>query len=191
MRIGRRVLKRENLEGRLPSILLAVDYAKSHASRAGFEIEEKQDSEGRTVAFCVDWRRAKDLKRAKQEVECISAYCRALKLTVIRYETEPFFDVYPVSPDKGRALQEMLSELAVKEGVMYLGDSAVDNPAFKSSDVSVGVVHGETSLEDLDCEYLVKFENIPDFLHTLLANDFLFSSDFPVVEINRNRKKKR
>jgi len=184
MRIGKRVLKRECLEHRLPSVSLAFDYAKSHITNAGVEIEEKQDSEGHTVAFCVDWRQTKDSKTAKQEADRVANYCKALKLGLIRYQKQPFYDVYPVAPDKGRALQEMLNELAVKNGVLYLGDSEMDNSAFKASSVSVGVIHDETPLETLDCEYLVKFEYVPDFLNALLANNLLFSSDFPMIKIN-------
>jgi len=187
MRIGKRVLKRECLDPRLPRISQAVDYARSHITSAGTEIEEKQDSEGRTVAFCVDWRRTKDSKKAEQEVESVATYCRALKLRVIRYETQPFYDVYPVPPDKGWALREMLNELGVKNGVLYLGDSEMDNSAFRASSVSLGVVHDETPLETLDCDYLVEFDRVPDFLNALLAKGFLFSSDFPMIRTNPSR----
>jgi len=190
MRIDKRVLKRESLENRLQSVSLAINYAKSRATDAGFEIEEKQDSEGRMVAFCVDWRRARDSKTAKREAECVALYCKVLKLRVIRYETQPFFDVYPVIPDKGRALQEMLNQLSVRNGVLYLGDSKMDNPAFKSSSVSVGVVHDETPLESLDCDYFLDFEYVPDFLHALLANSLLFDSNFPMIRTNPSRKRK-
>ncbi len=188
MRIGKKVLKRESLEYMVASISLAIDYAKSHISSAGVEIEEKQDSEGHTVAFCIDWRRAKDPKAARQEAERALTYYKALELKLIRYETQPFYDVYPVAPDKGWALQEMINELGVKNGVLYLGDSNTDNSAFKASSVSVGVVHDETPLRTLECDYLVKFESVPDFLYALVANDFLFTPDFPMIEINPNRR---
>jgi trehalose-6-phosphatase len=185
MRIGKRVLKRECLEQALSRVSLAFEYARSQTTESGVEVEEKQDSEGRTVAFCVDWRQTKDSKRAKQEVERIATYCKAVKLGVIRYEMQPFFDVYPVAPDKGRALQDMLSELALRNcGVLYLGDSKIDNPAFRVSSVSVGVIHSETSVETLDCDYLVEFDCVPDFLNALLASNFLFSSDFPMIKTN-------
>jgi hydroxymethylpyrimidine pyrophosphatase-like HAD family hydrolase len=187
IRVGKRVLKRECMEEELPRISLALDYAKSHITEAGVEIEEKQDSEGDTVAFCVDWRQARDVKAAKREAERIAAYCKALKLRLIRGETQPFYDVYPIAPDKGWALQEMLNELMVRDGVLYLGDSEMDNSAFKASSVSVGVVHDETPLRNLNSDYLVEFEQVPDFLNTLLANNLLFSSDFPMIKINPNR----
>jgi hypothetical protein len=189
-RIGKRVLEREGLEPRLSSIACAVDYARSHFTTPGVEIEKKQDSEGHTVAFCLDWRRAKDSNAAKLQSEVVANYCKALKLMLLRYENQPFYDVYPVSPDKGRALQETLNELAVKSGVLYLGDSEMDNSAFKASNISVGVIHDETSAKLLECDYLVKFENVPSFLKTLLDNNLQFSSDFPMIETNSSRAKR-
>jgi hydroxymethylpyrimidine pyrophosphatase-like HAD family hydrolase len=187
MQVGKRVLRRECLESMLPSISHAVDYARSHITAAGVEIEEKQDSEGRTVAFCVDWRRAKDPEAAKRQAEAVANHFESLKLMLLRYENSPFYDVYPVVPDKGRALKETLDELAVKSGVLYLGDSEMDNPAFRASGISVGVLHGETPLKLLDCDYLVKFEDVPRFLKALFVNDFTFSSDFPMIRVNPNR----
>jgi hydroxymethylpyrimidine pyrophosphatase-like HAD family hydrolase len=191
MRIGKRVLKRECLEHTLSNVSVALEYAKSQTTSSGVEVEEKQDSEGRTVAFCVDWRRARDSKMARHEAERIAAYCKASKLRVIKYESQPFYDVCPVAPDKGRALQEMLNELAMKNcGVLYLGDSEMDNPAFRVSDISIGVIHDDIRLKTLDCDYLVEFENVPDFLNALLANSLLFSSDLPMIKTNHDRRKK-
>jgi len=183
-RIGKRNLEREGLEPKLSSIAYAIDYARSHFTTPGVEIEEKQDSEGRLVAFCVDWRRAKDSNAAKLQAEVVADYCSGLKLRLLRYENQPFYDVYPVVPDKGRALRETLNELGVKGGVLYLGDSEMDNSAFKASNVSVGVINDETPLKLLECDYFVKFENVPSFLKTLLENNLQFSSDFPMIETN-------
>jgi hypothetical protein len=190
IRIGKRVLKRETLEHTLANVSLAFDYAKSHITEPRVEIEEKQDSEGRTVAFCVDWRMTEGSKKARRETEHVAAYCQALGLKLIRYEKQPFYDVYPVAPDKGWALQEMLNELTVQSGVLYLGDSQTDNSAFKSSNISVGVIHEETPVNALDCDYLVKFEHVPDFLNALVASNLQFSSDFPMLKINPNKMKK-
>jgi len=190
MRIGKRVLKREDLEHKLRSISIALDYAKSQITISGAEIEEKQDSEGQTVAFCVDWRRVSNPMEAKRRAERVAAFCRAARLRVIRSEGQPFYDVYPVAPDKGRALQEMLEELALNNaGILYLGDSEMDNSAFKASTVSVGVQHDETVLDKLDCEYFVEFKRVPEFLNALMANNFLFTPDLPMIKINPRRCK--
>lgn len=188
-RIGKRVLRRESLEDRLSDLSLAIDFAKSRLTSDGAEIEDKQDSEGHTLAFCVDWRHAKDPEGARRDAERIASYCKTLNLKVIRYEKQPFFDVYPFDPDKGWALREMLNELAVRNGVLYLGDSQTDNSAFRASSVGVGVIHNETSLKALDSDYLVKFEQVPDFLNALLMNDLMFSSEFPMIKVNPNRRR--
>ncbi len=187
VKIGKRVLKRECLERMLPSISRAVEYAKFHITDGGVEIEEKQDSEGRTVAFCVDWRRTKDLRTAKREVEDVADFCKASGLRLKEYESQPFYDVYAVIPDKGWALQELLNEMSVKRGILYMGDSETDNPAFRSSSISLGVVHDETAVETLDCDYLVEFRRVPDFLNALLGNGLVFSPDFPMVKANLNK----
>jgi len=183
--IGKRVLKRECLESVLPNISRAIEYARSHITVDGVEIEEKQDSVGRTIAFCVDWRRTKDPEAAKRQAEVVADYCEALKLRLLRYENSPFYDVYPVAPDKGRALRETLEELSVKSGVLYLGDSEMDNPAFRASSISVGVLHRETPLKLLDCDYLVKLEDVPArassaiaYKRTVLEEELLASEDW-------------
>jgi trehalose-phosphatase len=190
MRVGKRVLKSERLGHISSNISLSINYARSHISTPGVEIEEKEDSEGHTVAFCVDWRLAKDPQAAKHEAECVATYCEGLGLNVIRYETQPFFDVYPVSPDKGEALRDTMNELAVRNGVLYLGDSKTDNPAFRASNISLGVIHDESPIWALDCDYLVRFESVPDFLHALAINDLKFTPDFPMIKTNPNRRKK-
>jgi trehalose-6-phosphatase len=188
MMIGKRVLTRESGESKLSTISRALDYARPRMAAVGGEIEEKQDSEGHTVAFCLDWRRAKKQHAAKVEAERIAEFVESLELRVLRYENQPFYDVYPVIPDKGTALQEALNELAVKKGVLYLGDSEADNSAFRNSSVSIGVIHGEPRLKSLECDYFVKFEDVPLFLKTLIANNLQFSSDFPMIKTNPFRQ---
>jgi trehalose-phosphatase len=190
MQVGRRILKRENLESRLSSVSSAISYARSQITAAGVEIEEKNDAEGRAVAFCVDYRRSKNLQAAMSEAEQVANYCKALGLEVFRYGNQPFYDVYPCAPDKGQALKGTLDELGVEKGVLYLGDSEMDNSAFSVSSLSLGVVHDETPVEALDCDYFVNFENVPHFLRTLIKNNLQFRSDFPMIRTNPNRTKK-
>jgi len=66
----------------------------------------------------------------------------------------------------------------------------MDNSAFKASNISVGVIHDETPLNLLECDYLLKFENVPSFLKTLLDHNLQFSSDFPMIEANPSRAKR-
>jgi len=183
-RVGKRILRNESLESMLSAVSQALNYAGLHLTVSGIEIEEKQDSEGRTVAFCIDWRWAKNSEEAINEADRVLDYCELLGLRVFKYENQPFCDVYPFAPDKGRALQNMLRELAVSEGVMYLGDSEADNSAFRVSNISIGVINCETQLSGLECDYFVKFEDVSYFLRSLVAHGLRFSSDFPMIKTN-------
>jgi hypothetical protein len=62
--------------------------------------------------------------------------------------------------------------------------------AFRASNVSIGVMHRESPVRALDCDYIVKFELVPDFLYALVSNDFLFTPDFPMIKINPRRRRK-
>lgn len=189
-RIGDKILQTDGLENKLQLISHALAYAKSHVSVADVEIEEKRDSYGRAIAFCVDWRKAKEAERAKHEAERVASYCEALDLQLIRYTGQPFYDVSPVSVDKGKALKDMLQELKLKNGILYIGDSEMDNPAFKMSDVSLGVIHEATPVQNLECDHFVRFDEIADFLNALLTNQLVFSSDFPMIETNPRKMRR-
>ncbi len=183
-KIGDTIQKRRGYGHKLRNVSLAIEYAKSHISGTGVEIEEKRNMSHRSIAFCVDWRQAKDAVTAMKEADAVADHCKSLGLKLIRHEGQPFFDVYPVSIDKGVALKEMLKELKLKNGVLYLGDSEADNPAFEASDVSVGVIHTKTRLQKLVCDYVVKFEDVSSFLSRLLANGLMFDSGFPMIRVN-------
>ena len=161
------------------NVATALHYAKSK-SEGVLAVEEKRDSHGKVVAFSVDWRFADNQERAEKTAMGILSFCESLPVVTFRYEGQPFFDVFPCVVNKGKALLELKQKLGVFNSVMYLGDSAVDNPAFKLAEVAVGVVHAETP-KNLACEYFVRFEDLADFLRCLLENDFLFNPNFPLV----------
>jgi HAD superfamily hydrolase (TIGR01484 family) len=170
-------------------IFKVLEHVKLMLMDTGIEVEEKRDSQGRAVAFGVDWRRARNIEAAKQKAEAIAKYCEAASLKLVRYRNQPYYDVYPVRVDKGKATKAVLEELDERTGSMYMGDSEFDNPAFLVSDLSLGVVHDETPVEGLVCEYLVEFDEVADFLTALLWNDLRFNSDFSMI--TRNQWKRR
>ena len=50
-----------------------------------------------------------------------------------------------------------------------------DNPAFKKSDISIGI-RSETRLDPkLDCKYMLDFNQLPSFLRGLMDDYFIFS----------------
>ena len=101
------------------------------------------------------------------------------------YSSHPFLDVYGVESNKGLAFDSILSQLR-QEGrgggnVLYLGDSENDNPAFRKSDISIGIRSDARLNPILDCKYMLDFNQLPSFLRGLMNNDFIFSEDlFPV-----------
>lgn len=174
------------LERKLQQLTYALSYAKNLAGN-DLTIEEKQDSEGTTVAFSVDWRQIEN--RAQSYVKCaqIAARCKSFSLNIITYEGQPFFDVFPCSIDKGIALLSLKNKLGLLDGILYLGDSVTDNAAFEEADIAVGVLHLETP-GNLTCEYYVKSEELNVFLESILQSDFCFDVEWSVI-MDKKRSK--
>lgn len=170
-------------ESALERLALGLHYAKTKAKDARLFVEEKRDSSGRTVAFCVDWRQIPEIEMVKGEVDLVASYCEKLDLKVAKYPGRPFYDVFPVSVDKGNAVREIREELKLEDGALYMGDSEVDNLAFSASDIALGVTHDGVK-QDLACEYTVKYSDVADFLTMLLANDLFFNPSFPMITVN-------
>jgi HAD superfamily hydrolase (TIGR01484 family) len=98
-----------------------------------------------------------------------------------KYTSHPFLDVYGVECNKGLAFNSVLSHLEEKKetgtNVMYLGDSDNDNPAFRKSDISIGI-RSDTRLNPLlDCKYMLDFKQLPMFLRSLMNNNYIFSEE--------------
>jgi len=157
----------------------ALHYA-TRKSEGLLTVEEKPDSEGKVVAFSVDWRFANNSERAEKAAMRILSFIKSLHVVTFTYTGQPFFDVFPCVVDKGKALLDLKQKLGVLNNVMYMGDSASDNPAFELAEVAVGVINEETP-KNLACKYFVRFELLADFLLCLIENDFLFNPDFPMV----------
>ena len=67
---------------------------------------------------------------------------------------------------------------------MYLGDSENGNPAFRKSDISIGILSDARLTPVLDCKYMLDFNQLPSFLKGLMDNDFIFSEDILPVHID-------
>ena len=104
-----------------------------------------------------------------------------------KYSSHPFLDVYGVECNKGLAFDNVLSQLKQEEraNIIYLGDSENDNPAFRKSDISIGIRSDARLNPMLDCKYMLDFSQLPLFLRGLKDNDFIFSEELLPV---RNEK---
>lgn len=179
IKIGDVVTRASCLRKMTTHLTTALKYAKGFSGN-NLIIEEKRDSEGATVAFSVDWRRAVNRCRAEERALKIISYCETLPIVSIRYEGQPFFDVFPCPVNKGKALLKLKQKLGLRNGILYMGDSSVDNAAFEAADIAVGVIHEETP-DNLVCEYYVKFEDVTTFLQGLLKNRFRFSLKLSMI----------
>jgi hypothetical protein len=129
----------------------------------GLTIEEKLASDGSIVALSIDWRQAESRHTAQERALQILSYCETLPVVCVRYEGQSFFDVFSCSIDEGKALLTLKQNFGLLDGILYMGDSGVDNAAFEVADVAVGVLHEETP-PNLFCDFFVKFEDVAAFL---------------------------
>lgn len=167
-------------ESTINSVALAADYAKKKMGNTAF-IEEKRDSRGKVLAFCVDWRQSGNNAAVGSIANKIAAFCRERELEVTEYNGQPFLDVFPCSVDKGGALEKLKNNFGILSGVLYMGDSRTDNSAFRIADVSIGVIHDETA-PDLECKYWLEFRGMAEFLSRLLDSGLIFSDDLPGIK---------
>lgn len=167
-------------ESTIASVALAADYAKKKMGNNAF-IEEKRDSRGKVLAFCVDWRESENRAVAKGAATKIAIFCQEMGLEVIKYDGQPFLDVFPCPVDKGGALEKLKNNFGISSGVLYMGDSRTDNSAFRIADVSIGVIHDETA-PDLECKYWLEFGDMAEFLNRLLDSGLIFSDDLPGIK---------
>jgi len=179
MKIGDMVTRASCLRNMAPYLTTALKYAKS-LSGNDLIIEEKRDSGGAAVAFSVDWRQAENRCSAKERALKIISYCETLPVVTVKYEGQPFFDVFPCPVSKDKALLKLKQKLGLRNGILYMGDSTVDNAAFEVANIAVGVIHEETP-DNLVCDYFVKFEDVAAFLQGLLKNSFCFSPKLPMI----------
>jgi hydroxymethylpyrimidine pyrophosphatase-like HAD family hydrolase len=151
------------------------------------------------AGITIDWRHLQDWESFKKTSEPLlkkaiekqqKLFFNGNTLYTQTYATHPFIDVYAVKCDKGMAFDTIASEISYVKGkgqkiIMYLGDSENDNPAFKKSDVSIGVLSDDRLNPNLDCKYTVSFDNLSVFLKKLLDNDLVFSDDLLIDNNNQ------
>lgn len=103
------------------------------------------------------------------------------------YTSHPFLDLYAVKCDKGLAFDSLfkrntnnhlpLDSVTNSKNVLFLGDSENDNPAFRRSDISIGVSSDKRLNPKLECKYNIEFIHLSIFLNRLLGNGLIFSED--------------
>lgn len=141
-------------------------------------IEYKKTSSGEICGFGVEWAREK-APEADVIIKNISRIS-ALGLQVVHDSLYPMFDVISKSSDKGVAVHDLQRMLRIKNGLMFIGDSPADNPAFALADVGIGVF-GIPRQPVLNCHYFVRNKHLGRFLSALVENELEFSECMPYI----------
>jgi HAD superfamily hydrolase (TIGR01484 family) len=151
--------------GRLREGLMHV----KRQDKFGLRVELKRSTTKALLGFSLHWRKASppSARFIKSAMEDLTN----MGLTVAYDPTRPFLDVFGARPDKGRAVRELKRLLEVPGKVLFMGDSVADNSAFEEADVGICVAHGQ-SLEGLACSYMLRHEELGQFLRSL-ADDHL------------------
>jgi len=186
------------------SLILADATAYLEKNNQELNIEKKflKGTKNLLGGITVDWRHDSDWNRNKKKYEQIVRESISTTLNnsqqkgegiiskekleyytshlfIQEYSTHPFIDLYIAKVSKGDAFDIVVSKLSqisdIRGQIMYLGDSENDNPAFRKSDTSIGVVSDERLRPSLDCTYTIKFENLSIFLKRLVENNYIFS----------------
>ena len=186
------------------SLILADATAYLEKNNQELNIEKKflKGTKNLLGGITVDWRHDSDWNRNKKKYEQIVRESISTTLNnsqqkgegiiskekleyytshlfIQEYSTHPFIDLYIAKVSKGDAFDIVVSKLSqisdISGQIMYLGDSENDNPAFRKSDTSIGVVSDERLRPSLDCTYTIKFENLSIFLKRLVENNYIFS----------------
>ena len=159
---------------------LLFNILKLIQNRKDITIEEKHTSDkGILIGLTIDYRILESWEIFKENAEPIlremiqrsinanlASYPSKDRPFIQTYSSHPFLDVYGVECNKGLAFDNVLSQLKQEEraNVIYLGDSENDNPAFRKSDVPIGIRSDARLNPMLDCKYMLDLSQLPLFL---------------------------
>lgn len=139
----------------------------------GATFEEKRGPLG-LLGFSVDWRWSE-----MPDLPALVSAMQSAGMHTIHDSRDPFVDFLCAPPRKGFALRCMKEAATDSSGIaIFLGDSKADNPAFRASDIAVGVFHGQ-ELDDLECDFITTEADLPSFLNALTGNNMRFEAGLP------------
>ena len=177
------------------------DILKLIQNRKDITIEEKYTSDKQIlIGLTIDYRHLENWQLFKENIE--PSIREVIQRTINanlspnlsskdrpfiqKYSSHPFLDLYGIECSKGLAFDSVRSQLKQEErgaNVMYLGDSENDNPAFRKSDISIGICSDTRLNPILDCKYMLDFSQLSLFLRGLMDNDIIFSEDLLPVHV--------
>jgi HAD superfamily hydrolase (TIGR01484 family) len=152
-------------------------------------VERKHISDDILAGLTLDWRHLGDWSYYRRGItHFTSRLVSDLKkppvpvdIFVQKYSQHPFLDIYSADCNKGMAFDIVVSELTTEsvdgKDTLYLGDSENDNPAFRKAGISVGIRSDPRVSPNLECSYVLDYEQLSSFLMKLRQNDFLFTDE--------------
>ncbi len=187
IRIGERVLKSPRPESYSSLLETLSERLEEKAKKIDRSIcvERKTLSSGRLIGLCLDWRLTKDWNTIRRRIDGLLDPFKEHGLTVLRYPCRPYADIYPKRIDKRRAFLVLKRELKIDGPIMYMGDSELDESAFRVADVSIGVLHDE-SASKLNSQFFAKFDHIGHFLVELYCNKLVFNPESRWIVANES-----
>jgi len=141
-------------------------------------IEYKKTSKGDLCGFCAEW--SPGNAPSPFAIGDIIFKIRRLGFQVLHGSLYPMLDVTLGTGDKGMAVKTLQTMLGTRGGLMFVGDSPADNPAFAAARFSIGVLDGERQ-SGLKCDYLVTRNHLAHFFVALLKNNLEFSEELPWI----------
>ncbi len=167
---------RRSGEKRLTELTKPLELAKS-MEKKGALTELKRGPAGELLGLAIDWTEVPELGES-----IVGSLTRMSGEGFIATydETSMFADFYAAPPDKGKALNELKSLLALKGNTMFIGDAPSDNGAFQQAEVAVGVSHGQ-ALDELRCGFMVEQPRLEEFLQSLSDRRMEFTPSLPGV----------
>jgi len=141
-------------------------------------IEFKKTSMGDLCGFCAEW--SPGSAPSRLVMDDIIFKIRRLGFQVLHGSLYPMFDVTLGTGDKGMAVKTLQTMLGIRGGLMFVGDSPADNPAFAVARVGIGVSDGGRQPR-LKCDYMVTRNRLAHFFAALLENNLEFSEELPWI----------
>lgn len=153
------------------------DHASKFREESCIEIETKRFVNKKIAGLSLDWRNCQEIPST---IQYLKNTAEQLNLHIINYD-EPFIDIIPIEPDKGTAVKFIKNLFKIKGPILYLGDSTIDNPAFKIADISIGVIsHNDPKL--LEAQYFINFKDVPKLLKYLVETNMIFTNNLSLLK---------
>ena len=162
--------------GPLKGLELALGRARAW-ERRGTITEVKRGPKGEVFGISIDWGSAPELGKAVVDE---LGRLRSGEGYVAYDGSSTFADVYAAPPDKGKAVRILKKALEVRLGVMFIGDSSLDNGAFRVAEMAIGVAHGQP-MSELRCDHIVDQSWLAGFLRSLQGRGMEFTPSLPWV----------